>query len=193
MPDGDRRGWIVGGERVSGDRYDAAFDALAESGMEIHGEADFVSSLKPKSVLDAGCGTGRVARELARRGIDVVGVDVDPEMLRVAQRRSPELEWHLNDLECLDLDRTFDVVVMAGNVMIFLQPSTESRVVAAMSRHLAPGGLLVAGFQLNHGLKVAEYDEHARACGLRLVERWSTWDRAPFGDGSAYAVSVHSR
>ena len=71
-----------------GDAYQARFDALAASGVDVHGEAAFACSLEPApaSVLDAGCGTGRVAIELARRGIDVVGVDVDASMLAAARR-----------------------------------------------------------------------------------------------------------
>ena len=84
-----------------------------------------------------------------------------------------------------------DVVVMAGNVMIFLAPGTEAMVVANMAGHLAPGGALVAGFSLEPGrLDLATYDAHAAAAGLALVERWATWDRQPF-DGGNYAVSVH--
>src|SRR3982075_3136641 len=61
---------------VTGDAYDARYDERARAGENVHGEADFVMRLTPASVLDAGCGTGRVARELARRGVDVVGVDL---------------------------------------------------------------------------------------------------------------------
>ena len=57
--------------------YQARFDALAAQGVDIHGEATLVRSFNPTSVLDAGCGTGRIAIELARHGIDVIGVDID--------------------------------------------------------------------------------------------------------------------
>ena len=52
------------------DDYQARFDRLAASGQDVHGEATFVRAYSPSSVLDAGCGTGRVAIELARHGID---------------------------------------------------------------------------------------------------------------------------
>src|SRR5579863_6979176 len=71
--------------------YDDAWKRLEAGGHNPHGEADFVVSLRPTSVLDAGCGTGRVAIELARRGLDVVGVDLDPVMLRQAEAKAPEL------------------------------------------------------------------------------------------------------
>lgn len=173
--------------------YDANWDRLAATGADIHGEASFVEGLDPVAVLDAGCGTGRVAIELARRGVDVVGVDLDPGMLEVARRKAPELRWVQGDLATVELGRQFDVVVAAGNVLIFLTPGTEAAVVANLARHLAPAGLLVAGFQLSDDrLPLGVYDEHCRAAGLVTVERYATWDRAPY-DGGDYAVSVSAR
>ena len=178
--------------RASADEYDARYDQRAAAGENVHGETDFVMRFAPRSALDAGCGTGRVARELARRGVDAVGVDIDADMLATARRRSPELTWHCADLASVDLQRTFDVVVLAGNVMIFLAPGSEERVVANMARHLAPGGVLMAGFQLQPGrLGVERYDEIVTAAGLALSERWSTWDRGAWDPHGEYALSVH--
>jgi SAM-dependent methyltransferase len=185
--------WLHG-EGPRGDTYDSRFDALASAGQNVHGEAEFVASLGVGSVLDAGCGTGRVAIELARRGLDVAGVDLDASMLERARQKAPGLLWQCADLAepRLDLGRRFDAVVMAGNVMIFVTPGTESVVLASAVRHLRHPGLVIAGFSLRPGgLDVAEYDRLAGAEGLRLAERWSTWDRAPFTDDASYAVSVH--
>lgn len=179
---------------VSGDDYDATYQRRAAAGENVHGEADLVESLGPSSVLDAGCGTGRVGRELARRGLDVLGVDIDAEMLATARRAAPELDWRIGDLVTVELGRTFDAIVMAGNVMIFLAPGSEGTVLENMARHLADGGLLVAGFQVMPGrLSVQRYDELATAAGMSLAERWATWDRQPWPDGGAYAVSVHRK
>ena len=173
--------------------YDQRWEEAAAAGRNIHGEADLVERLGPGSVLDAGCGTGRVAIELARRGIDVAGVDVDASMLERAREKAPGLDWVQADLGEVDLHTTFDVVVMAGNVMIFLAPGTEGKVVANLARHLPPGGALVAGFSLEPGrLDLATYDAHTGAAGLVLADRWATWDEQPFAGGE-YAVSIHRR
>jgi SAM-dependent methyltransferase len=178
------------GQGWSGDRYQERFDRLAASGVDVHGEADFVAALAPASVLDAGCGTGRVARELARRGIHVTGIDVDASMIATARELGPELDWHLGDVAVLDLGRTFDVVVMAGNVPLFTPAANREPLVAGCARHLAEGGALVSGFQLDQGYRLEEYDEQCHRAGLVCVERWATWSRDPFhADG--YAVSVH--
>ncbi len=174
-----------------GDDYQQRFDRLAAAGTDVHGEATFVRAYEPGSVLDAGCGTGRVAIELARHGIDVVGVDVDPSMLATARRHAPELPWVESDLAQLDLGRTFDVVVMAGNVPLFTPPGTEAALVAGVARHVAPGGLLIAGFSLDRGYGAEDYDTHTAAAGLTLAKRFATWDRTPWRAGMDYAVSVH--
>jgi SAM-dependent methyltransferase len=180
-----------------GDDYDARWDELAATGHDPHGEAAFVQRFAPQTVLDAGCGTGRVAIELARRGVATVGVDLDPRMLDTARRKGPTIEWHELDLAELDLRdadgrrRRFDVVVAAGNVMIFLRPGSEARVVDRLARHLAPGGRLVAGFQLGATLGLDDYDAAARTAGLELEARYATWDGDVFVAPGTYAVSVH--
>lgn len=177
--------------RWDGDEYQKRFDELAAQGKDVHGEVVFVQRYAPRSVLDAGCGTGRVAIELARRGVaDVVGADVDASMLATARQRAPEIEWVESDLCALDLGRVFDVVVMAGNVPLFTPPGTHTALVAGVARHVAPGGVLVAGFSTDHGYTADDYDAHCVDAGLTLAERHATWDGAPFAGGD-YAVSVH--
>jgi SAM-dependent methyltransferase len=192
--------WDATSGAPRGDDYDARWRELAAQGHSVHGEADLVWTYGPSTVLDAGCGTGRVAIELARRGIATVGVDLDAAMLDTARRKAPELAWVHADL--LDVDVAapghegsggFDVVVAPGNVFIFLQPGTEAAVTANLARHLVPGGRLIAGFQLRAGrLPLAAHDAHCTAAGLELEDRWATWERDPFADGD-YAVSVHRR
>jgi SAM-dependent methyltransferase len=193
-----------GTEAPRGADYDARWERLAAAGQSVHGEADLVDALLREHgcgrVLDAGCGTGRVAVELAARGYDVVGVDLDAGMLDAARAKAPELAWVQADLATLrasDLANDdapgFDAVVMAGNVMIFVQPGTEGEVLARLHDLLVAGGLVVAGFQLRTDLiALDEYDRLAAEAGLEPVARWATWERAPFVGGD-YAVSVHRR
>jgi SAM-dependent methyltransferase len=74
-------------DRPAADDYDAQWERLAASGIDPHGEVAFLMTLGPSSVLDAGCGTGRVAIELDRRGVDVVGVDLDDGLLAAARAK----------------------------------------------------------------------------------------------------------
>ena len=153
----------------------------------------FISGLKPSSVLDAGCGTGRVAIELIRRGIDCVGVDLDREMLAAASQKAPTIDWVEADLKDFNLERTFDIAVLAGNVMIFVLSGSEELVINQVAHHLCAGGLVVAGFSLDTGgISLEEYDALMNRLGLSAAGRWSTWQREPFTGGS-YAVSAHRK
>jgi SAM-dependent methyltransferase len=178
--------------RWEGDEYQRNFDALAKSGVDVHGEASFVMRFAPRTVLDAGCGTGRVATQLAARGVDVVGVDVDRSMLATARDRATDIEWIEHDLTTLDLGRVFDVVVMAGNVPLFTPAGTHAALVAGCARHVAPEGVLIAGFSLGRGYDLASYDADCTAAGLALDARFATWAADPFANGD-YAVSVSRR
>ena len=186
-------------EAPRGDDYDARWRSMEAAGHNIHGEADLVEALLAdsggSSVLDAGCGTGRVGIELARRGVRVTGVDADGEMLAVARAKAPDIDWYEADLSDPDglPDGSFDIVLLAGNVMIFLDPGTEDQVLTNLVGRLAPGGLLISGFSLRPDqLSYEDYDDLASSSGLAPVARWATWERQPFADGD-YAVSVHRR
>lgn len=189
-----------------GEAYAARLAVRAETGAHMHGEADRVQALAtpPARVLDAGCGTGRVGAELAQRGYEVVGVDVDPSMLATARRVAPRVRWIEADLAELaghDLGATaFDVVVCAGNVVPLMAEGTEATAVEAMARRLAAAGVLVCGFGLDVAhlplddvpVTLADYDRWCVDAGLELVDRYATWEGAPF-DGGGYHVSVHRR
>ena len=113
---------------------------------------------------------------------------------RLVMDPGPGVDWRLADLATVGLTRSFDAVVMAGNVMIFLAAGSEPAVVANMARHLRPGGVLIAGFQIVPGqLTIERYDEIAGLTGLALAERWSTWDREAWDTRHDYAVSVHRK
>ena len=173
--------------------YFTRWQRLEATGQSTHGEADFIESFHPASVLDAGCGMGRVAIELHRRGIEVVGVDLDDDLLEYARQSDSSVSWVHADLATMSLGRRLDVVAMPGNVMIFCRPSDRGAILDRAAAHIGPGGFLVAGFDVQFGadaLTLAEYDKLCAASGLELVQRWSTWHRSAYRD-EPYAVSVH--
>jgi SAM-dependent methyltransferase len=196
---------LTGG--AGGAQYASRFARLAATGKDMHGEAILCASLLPPGarVLDAGCGTGRVAIRLTQLGFDCVGVDLDASMLAEARRAAPDLPWVHADLATLDLRRTggvqpvdFDLVVAAGNVVPLLAAGTEAVAVARLAAHLRPGGLLVAGFGLDAAhlplssapVDLPAYDSWCTDAGLSPVHRLATWDGLPY-DGGGYAVSIH--
>ena len=199
------RSWREAATRQAGAdyarRYAERFAELAASGANVHGEAALVDQLVPPGsrVLDAGCGTGRVAARLADLGHQVVGADVDAAMIGVAREQRPELTWVVADLAALALPTRFGAVVMAGNVVPFVTAPLLD-LLGSLGRHLEPGGLLVCGYGLDRAhlppgagvVPLAAYDDAAATAGLELADRFSGWDGAAY-DGGGYAVTVHRR
>lgn len=195
-----------------GAQYAARFRSLAASGADLHGEVRFCETLvEPGSrILDAGCGSGRIAVELARRGHRCVGVDVDASMLAEARADAEaaglgpdRLRWVEADLAGLRLDdeEPFDLVVCAGNVIPLVAPGTESAVLEALAAGLRPGGLLVTGFGLDRAhlprsaalIPLADFDRWCGEAGLTLESRYATWDADPWPGDGGYAVTVSRR
>lgn len=177
--------------------YVERFRTMAAEGADLAGEARTVDAMLPRGarVLDAGCGPGRVGGELVRRGHTVVGVDVDPVLVEAARADHPGGDWHVGDLAELDLSATgvtekFDVAVMAGNVLTFVAPGTEVEVLRRIHAHLVPGGRLVVGFGAGRGYAFESLDDDARAAGLRVQQRFSTWDLRPFEPDADFLVAV---
>jgi SAM-dependent methyltransferase len=181
-------------------RYAERFRAMAARGDDVHGEATFVASLlePPARVLDAGCGTGRVAIRLAELGYHVVGVDLDASMLAMAREEAPHLDWRVGDLAQLDTGERYDVVVVAGNTIPLLEPGTLDAAAERLAAHLDQSGLLVCGFGLDDAhlpgdcpvTPLADVDAAFASAGLETVARFSTWDRAPYDEREGYVVTV---
>ncbi len=167
----------------------------------MHGEADAVAAFAPRRVLDLGCGTGRVAIELAHRGVEAVGVDLDADLVAIARRRAPGVRFVVADAARCSLGEVFDVVVLAGNVVVFCRPEDRPGLAATAAAHLAPGGRLLCGWSATGVAPRVDPDDWDRWCaqaGLERVVRWSTWDGAPWPDpgvpvGEGYTVAVHRR
>jgi SAM-dependent methyltransferase len=132
---------------VAADLYDAFYDALDKDYEE---EAaivlEHVGARRPdaRTLLDVACGTGRHLEVFART-MRCTGVDLDADMVTVARRRcGRRVRLHQGDMRTLDLGRRFDVVTCLFSSVAYMRTVAALRqAVAAMARHLAPGGVLV--------------------------------------------------
>ncbi|MFN8190713.1 MAG: methyltransferase domain-containing protein [Nocardioidaceae bacterium] len=118
-------------ERTERQRLDYAshFVRLAAQGDDVD-EARLVDAVSARAatILDAGCGVGRVAARLADCGHRAAGVDADPILIAKGRELYPRLPLAVLDLTLLSaaaagaagLPSTYDVVVNAGNVLHFV-------------------------------------------------------------------------
>ncbi len=139
----------------------ARYYDLLYSDKDYPDETDYIlgwinrCGINPQSVLDLGCGTGRHAIELARRGVRVCGVDLSEPMIQIAQSRinslpeemSSRLSFIIRDIRQLRLDKTFDAVVCLFHVLSYQTANEDLRAVFSVVRqHLNPGGLFLFDF-----------------------------------------------
>lgn len=191
---------------VTGERwthYVDRFDREFAGGNDLEGEARFADVLAPRNarILDAGCGTGRIAGALHRMGHRVIGADRDAGLVEIALHRYPGPTFLTADLLALTPEilraaggpGTFDVIVLAGNVLVYVSPGTERELLGNLAGLLIPGGRLVAGFATDRDYTVTDLDRDAQAVGLISEHRFATWHLAPWVEGADWAVTVLRR
>ena len=131
------------------DRSQRLYD-LVYSFKDYAGEArrlvELIEERRPgaRSLLDVACGTGKHLAELRVRFPDAEGLDLDEGLLALARERMPEVTFHHGDMTSFELGRRFDVVTCLFSAIGYV--GTEERLhaaVAAMARHLEPGGVLL--------------------------------------------------
>ncbi len=108
---------------------------------------DAMASESDGTVLDLGCGTGRVALHLARRGHDVIGLDIDPDLIATLRRRGAGLPLRtvLADARDFELDEQFALVLAPMQTVQLLADATARvECLRRVSVHLRPGGRFAA-------------------------------------------------
>lgn len=122
--------------------------------------ADGAGVQRDSKVLDVGCGTGVLTRELAARvqgSEQVGGLDANPGMIAVARRCEPRIDWHLGDAAALPFaDGVFDIVTSQFALMLF---ENREKSLQEMWRVLSKGGKL----------SVAVFDKLAKNRGYGLI------------------------
>lgn len=187
--------WFTDTEDGHSSTYAEDLRRMASEGADLDGEARLIDAIvRPGSrVLDAGCGQGRIAGSLHRRGHHVIGIDIDPVLLAAARDDNPGPTYLLADLANLDLAQLgqaeeVDAIVCAGNVITFVAPDTEVLALRSLRRALAPEGVCVVGFQVER-YPLADFDRDLREAGFTLEQRFATWDLRPWHDDAEFAVS----
>lgn len=121
---------------------------------------------RPKDVLDAGCGAGRLLPVLTRSGCRPVGVDLSAGMVRRARSDHPEYATQIGSLSALpSADGCFDGVLSWYSTIHLAEPELATAV-REIRRVLRPAGYVFVGFQA--GVGVREIGQGMRALGYDI-------------------------
>src|ERR1700722_5203389 len=137
------------------------------------GEPEIVHAAVPAgaSILELGCGTGRILRPLAALGHPVCGADDSADMLA----HIPDLPSVRSSIETLRLDRAFDVVMLASN-MINADPVTRQAFLGTVRSHLADDGVAVFQQEPPSLFQAQEQRERQNPGGIRIHLHSVRWE-----------------
>lgn len=147
-----------------GTSISSAFEARFDVGIL----DTFVDAAGDGVVLDAGCGTGRVARFVADRGRSVVGVDVAPGMVDAAAKAHPDLRFVVGSLAQLPLTDGSVVAAIYWYSIITTPPLLLGDVWTETARVLAGSGRALVAFQAGDGTGVLRPDAYGTGVDLTL-------------------------
>ena len=170
--------------------------------------------LRPRTCVDLACGTGSVTEILAKKGLQVIGVDMSEDMLTVASQKTADLEpapWFIcQSLQELRLPKGVDLAVCALDSLDYItDPEDCRKAIHRIYKYLNPGGIFI--FDVNTPLKLrsmdgqvfldedddvycvwrGEFDEQTNICsyGMDLFQRrGNLWERS-FEEHCEYAYS----
>lgn len=129
---------------------EAAFYDAIYSFKDYEREADYLHELIEQhrrwaggSLLDVACGTGSFIGPL-QLYYRIEGVDLSPDMLKIARERYPDVPLHEGDMADFNLNKQFDVIICMGSAIGYMKSVVRmQQAVATMARHLSYSGVLV--------------------------------------------------
>ena len=161
------------------DLYDtvggAFYDTLATAGYDTATPVALAAPVGRGPVLDLACGSGRIGLALARRGHDVVGLDLSPAMLaRFAARLSDEpaevagrIGLVRADLHHFELAGRFTAAVLGATTVVLVDPHRRRTFFERVRSHLAPGGVFALDVPRHDLAELARRPERLSAVELR--------------------------
>lgn len=124
----------------------------------------YLPALENKRIADLCCGTGKITRRLKREGAQVVGVDLSPEMLAVAQEHTRRdglfIPYVCQNIEKLELTRRQDALLCVCDGVNYLSPASFARFLERCRLFLKKDGILLFDVSTVHKLKMQEKEPY---------------------------------
>ena len=158
-------------DRVAERYAEEFFDELTRKPEDCKLLEDFAGSVRDKGkVCDLGCGPGHVARYLKDRGVNIGGVDLSEEMVKIASRLNPDISFTAgNMLSLASPDSSLAGIVSLYAIIHVPRPQIVAAL-SEMNRVLKPGGSLLISFHDGEGeLHRDEWYEKAVSLSVTLL------------------------
>jgi SAM-dependent methyltransferase len=124
-------------------------DELAQKPLDRHLLNRFAEEVRGRGLVgDLGCGPGHVARYLQEQGGTVLGIDLSEQMIQVARRLNPGIDFRVGDMTRLDLPDAALVGVVAFYSIVHFAPFELGAVMLELRRVLAVGGSALVSFHI---------------------------------------------
>ena len=123
--------------------YDLEYDIRKDDVLFYIEQCQMLKTSKPLTILELGCGTGRISIPLAVCGFSVTGVDADKNMLKLAEQKAHGLDIEFIEANFIDLDlsKKFDVVLMPYNAFQHIHSDEDvSKFFDNLKNAVRPGG-----------------------------------------------------
>jgi len=134
---------LSGSEKYYDDIYGSMGKDYAVEVNKLHELIQKYKHAAGNTLLDVACGTGTHAGLLSKY-YEVIGTDLNAEMLNVARKKHPEIHFVQSDMRDFDLGRQFDIVTCLFSAIGYMKTKAElQNAIKSMSRHLLPGGVLL--------------------------------------------------
>lgn len=123
---------------------------------------DVAHVLPGADVLDVACGTGVLFPDYLERKVgSLTGIDISPEMVKIAREKFPQIEVLCGDVEEVEFDKKFDCIVVYNAFPHFPNPE---HLIQVLSDLLKPDGTLT----IAHGMSRAQIDHHHEGAASKV-------------------------
>ncbi len=156
----------------------------------------FAEAVKPLGVaVDLGCGPGQIARYLHERGVHVIGIDLSPQMVALAQQLTPAVDFFQGNMLALDVPDNAWGGIAAFYSIVHLPRAQMVDALRELKRVLVPHGVMLLAFHRGQEIvhredmwdktvnldfiffERAEVESYLRAAGFEILE---VSERAPY-------------
>lgn len=123
--------------------------------------AETITKNNAKTILDVGCGTGKIDFLLNQKGFEVTGIDNSKEMIEYAKKQYPKITFLQKDAENFKLNDKFDAIIALDSVLTFLtKENAFENALENIAKHLKPNGKLIFNISFTEKLIPKDFTDY---------------------------------